>query len=34
MSLRQEQQWMKGLSLEQTQKIRDYYQKRYEQPPS
>jgi len=26
-------QWMKGLSPEQRQKIREYYQKRYEQPP-
>jgi hypothetical protein len=27
-------QWLKGLSPEQRQKIREYYQKRYEQPPS
>jgi len=26
-------QWLKGLSPEQRQKIREYYQKRYEQPP-
>jgi hydroxylamine dehydrogenase len=25
--------WLKGLSAEQRQKIREYYQKRYEQPP-
>jgi len=26
-------QWLKGLSAEQRQNIREYYQKRYEQPP-
>jgi len=26
-------QWMKGLSPEQRQKIREFYQQRYEQPP-
>jgi hypothetical protein len=26
-------QWLKGLSAEQRQKIREFYQKRYEQPP-
>jgi hypothetical protein len=26
-------QWLKGLSVEQRQNIREYYEKRYEQPP-
>jgi hypothetical protein len=26
-------QWMKGLSAEERQKIRGFYQQRYEQPP-